>query len=365
MDFFRKLFESDFMPHGHCYFWKPEVLWTNVVGDGIIVIAYFTIPFALYYFVNKRQDIKYPGLFVLFALFIFSCGLTHLLDIFSVWIPIYRFEGLLKLFTGIISITTAILLIKILPEALKIPTRKAYAEANTKLQNKTYELEKHNEYLKQLAYATSHDLKEPARGMSIYAQLLLNKHSTELNDEIKEKLRYIAIEGKRMYEMVDSVMNFSFLESEEYTFEKVNLEKVVYNAQMNIKLLLEENNAEVIYDFLPEIKGNEMLLTLLFQNIISNSVKFRKPGVNPVIKISFEENENQTSINISDNGVGFDNKYCEIVFEMFKRLNSNYSHRGSGLGLSICKRIAEMHQGKITAQSEPNVGTTISIDFPK
>src|SRR5690606_23195802 len=119
MDFFRRLFESDFMPHGHCYFWKPEVLWTNVIGDATIVLAYFTIPFALYYFISKRKDIRYPGIFILFALFIFSCGLTHLLDIISVWIPIYRFEGLLKLFTGIISITTAAFLIKAIPDLLK------------------------------------------------------------------------------------------------------------------------------------------------------------------------------------------------------------------------------------------------------
>lgn len=120
---------------------------------------------------------------------------------------------------------------------------------------------------------------------------------------------------------------------------------------MNVKLLLEENNANVVYDFLPEVKGNEMLLTLLFQNIFSGNVKFRKPDVNPVIKIYFEENEKYTTIKILNNGVGFNNKYSELFFEMFKRVNSNYRHRGFGLGLSIYKRIAEMHLGNIIAQS--------------
>jgi signal transduction histidine kinase len=365
MDFFRRLFESDFMPHGHCYFWKPEVLWTNVIGDATIVLAYFTIPFALYYFISKRKDIRYPGIFILFALFIFSCGLTHLLDIISVWIPIYRFEGLLKLFTGIVSITTAAFLIKAIPDLLKLPTREAYEETNAVLRQKKAELRKQNEYLRNLAYATSHDLKEPARGVSIYAQALLSRNANQLNDEVREKLKYIASEGKRMYEMVESVMEFSFLESEEYFFEKVNLENVVHNAQMNIKLLVEENNARIEYDFLPEIIGNETILTIMFQNIITNSIKFKRHGINPVIKITSEETDTATKIIVTDNGVGFDNKYKELVFEMFKRLDANTIHKGSGLGLAICKRVIDIHHGTIEAFSEINKGTSIVITLPK
>ncbi len=365
MDFFRRLFESDFMPHGHCYFWKPEVLWTNVIGDASIVLAYFTIPFALYYFISKRKDIRYPGIFILFALFIFSCGLTHLLDIVSVWIPIYRFEGLLKVFTGIISLITAAFLIRAIPDLLKLPTREAYEESNASLKQSKNELKKHNEYLKNLAYATSHDLKEPARGVSIYAQALLSKNANQFSDEVIEKLQYIASEGKRMYEMVESVMDFSFLESEEYFFENVNLEKVVYNTQMNIKLLVEESNTTIEYDFLPEVNGNETLLTIMFQNIITNSIKFKRHGINPVIKITSEETDTVIKIIISDNGIGFDNKYKDLVFEMFKRLNANSTHKGSGLGLAICKRVVEIHCGKIEAFSEINNGTTIIITLPK
>jgi light-regulated signal transduction histidine kinase (bacteriophytochrome) len=246
-----------------------------------------------------------------------------------------------------------------------MPTREAYEESNASLRQSKSELKKHNEYLKNLVYATSHDLKEPARGVSIYAQALLSKNANQLNDEVIEKLQYIASEGKRMYEMVESVMGFSFMESEKYFFDIVNFQKVIHNTQMNIQLLIEESNTTIEYDSLPVINGNETLLTIMFQNIITNSIKFKKPGINPIIKITSEETGTTIKISINDNGMGFDNKYKDLVFEMFKRLNANTIYKGSGLGLAICKRVVDIHSGSIEAFSEIDNGTTIIITLPK
>ena len=122
MDFFSKILDQDFMPHGHCYLWRPEVLWPHVIGDGLTALAYFTIPFLLFYFIKKRNDIRFTKIFIAFALFIFFCGATHALAIVSVWNPIYRLEGVVKLATAAISIGTVALLMVRMKEILAIPS---------------------------------------------------------------------------------------------------------------------------------------------------------------------------------------------------------------------------------------------------
>ncbi len=129
MEFLRRLFETDFMPHGHCYFWKPAVLWTNVLGDGAIALSYYIIPFLLLRFLKQREDIKFRGIFVAFAAFILACGTTHVIDIVSVWYPMYRLEGLVKVITAIISTTTVGMLFYYFPTVLNMPTGEQFSEA--------------------------------------------------------------------------------------------------------------------------------------------------------------------------------------------------------------------------------------------
>lgn len=113
---------QDFMPHGHCYFWRPSILWTNVIADAVIAAAYFSIPAALIYIRKKRQDMIYPSLFILFSLFILLCGLTHLYSIYTIWVGSYGIHGVIKAATAIISLTTAVVLASMLPKIIKTPT---------------------------------------------------------------------------------------------------------------------------------------------------------------------------------------------------------------------------------------------------
>lgn len=121
MVFFQRLFTEDFMPHGHCYFWRPEILWLNVFSDAIIALAYYLIPVSLIYFVLKRRDTPFHWMFLMFGAFILLCGTTHVVEIFTTWIPIYRFEGIVKSVTAIVSLITAILLIPLMPRAIALP----------------------------------------------------------------------------------------------------------------------------------------------------------------------------------------------------------------------------------------------------
>lgn len=133
LDFMHRLFESDFMPHGHCFFWHPELLWMHVVSDAVVAAAYFSIPIALVVIYRHRKDFEHKRVLVLFASFIFLCGLTHVLGIWTMWDPIYRAEGLVKAATALVSVVTAAALWQMIPQILSIPNPRALAEANEAL----------------------------------------------------------------------------------------------------------------------------------------------------------------------------------------------------------------------------------------
>lgn len=168
-EFFEKLFSSEFMPHGHCLFWQPSVLWLHVSSDALIALAYYSIPIALLTIVRKRTDLAYDWMFILFAAFIFLCGTTHVFGIWSMWHGTYRLEGLVKLLTALVSISTAALLWPLIPRILKIPSSKqlqdevdqrkavqaklevAQSALEQKVEERTEELARANQHLKLLA----------------------------------------------------------------------------------------------------------------------------------------------------------------------------------------------------------------------
>jgi hypothetical protein len=150
--FFKRLFVSgDFMPHGHCYFWRGDVLWLNVLSDAVIALAYYSIPLLLIYLVMKRKDVPFHWMFLMFGLFIFLCGTTHVMNIITVWIPTYRLDGLIKFMTAVASIATAIALQPLMPKILNFPSMEVN---NQELSQKTQELEKMNQSLEQFSKAS-------------------------------------------------------------------------------------------------------------------------------------------------------------------------------------------------------------------
>ena len=139
MEFLRHLFSSDFMPHGHCYLWQPAIVWLHVVSDGLITLAYYSIPVALVSFLRKRKDIPFNWVFWMFGGFIFACGTTHLMNIWTVWIPMYRLDGIVKLCTAALSMTTAVLLWPLIPKAVALPSPAQLEAANRDLRQEVLE----------------------------------------------------------------------------------------------------------------------------------------------------------------------------------------------------------------------------------
>src|SRR5260221_8577412 len=140
MGFIEYLFSADgFMPHGHCYLWRPGVLWLHILSDALITLAYFSIPFTLVYFVRRRKDLEFHWMFLCFAVFIVACGTTHLMEIWVIWHPTYWLSGAVKAITALVSVPTAILLLKLVPQALVLPSPAALQKARDELEKENIE----------------------------------------------------------------------------------------------------------------------------------------------------------------------------------------------------------------------------------
>ncbi|MFW6067613.1 MAG: sensor histidine kinase [Myxococcota bacterium] len=389
IDFFRRLFALDFMPHGHCYFWHPEVLWLNVGSDALIALSYYSIPLALFVFVRRREDLAFKQVFVLFAAFIFACGSTHLMEAVTVWKPAYRFEGMLKLGTGLVSAATAVVLWKLMPHALTLPSPAQLAEANASLADevrvreraeadlrrlnaelerrvadRTEALRRSNEDLEQFAYVASHDLQEPLRAVSMYVQMLEQQYAEQLGPEGRKYVGY-AVEGaNRMRELIKDLLTYSRANTQDQRFCEVDAEGALRQAVANVQGALDAKKGRLTHDALPTVVADATQLTQIFQNLLSNAIKYA-PNEGLHIHVSADEDGDTVTFHVRDDGIGIDPEYHEQIFEPFRRLHTRQEYPGSGLGLSICKRLTERHGGRIWVESTPGHGSTFHIRLPK
>jgi hypothetical protein len=138
-EFFSKLFSPDFMPHGYCYLWQPGLVWLHATPDALIALSYYLIPLVLIYFVRKRTDLPFNWIFVMLGVFILACGTTHVMEVWTLWHPVYRFSGVIKAFTAVVSIRTAVMLVKSISQALALPSPTQLRTANLKLENEITE----------------------------------------------------------------------------------------------------------------------------------------------------------------------------------------------------------------------------------
>jgi PAS domain S-box-containing protein len=242
------------------------------------------------------------------------------------------------------------------------------------LMRKTKELERSNESLQQFASVASHDLKEPLRKMSMYSDMVLTLEEGKISESSLTNLEKVKSSSIRMQNMIEDILNFSSI-SHEARKQRVSLQKVLHDAIDILQESIAEKNAIITSDELPEAYVISSQIRQLFQNLIANALKFSKKDISPVIHIShrvtnkisegdLEAADTYLQIIVQDNGIGFKQEYAKKIFVLFTRLHARATYEGSGLGLSICKRIVENHGGSITAESQPGQGSTFIITLP-
>ncbi len=236
-------------------------------------------------------------------------------------------------------------------------------EREESLQITLKELERSNKELQSFAYVASHDLQQPLRVITGFAQLLQKRYGDSLGQDGKEFTDYIVQGTKRMQQLINDLLSYSRVATKARPFESVDLSEVVKRALENLQLLVEESAAEVIYSSLPTVSADASQMVQLFQNLIENAIKYRGKEV-PRVVITAQKTGSEWLISVQDNGIGFDMTHAERVFQVFQRLHKEEEYEGTGIGLAICKKIVERHGGRIWAQSEVGKGSTFYFTLP-
>lgn len=388
MDFFRNLFKADFMPHGHCFFWQPEVLWLTVLSDALVFLAYMAIPMVLVFFVRRRRDFAFNWVFYMFAAFIVLCGLTHGMAIITLWTPVYRAEALLKLMTGLASVATAVMLVKLAPSALQYPSPQDLSDANARLTLLNEELESKVEArTRELAIARdaamaanqakslflammSHEIRTPLNGIIGTISLMDDTNPTAGQRELMAVIR---LSGDALLSVINDILDFSKIEAGKLSMaeEPFYFRSAVQEA---LELASPEANKKglglhlVIAEDVPDVLiGDSSRVRQVLLNLIGNSVKFTKTGDIFCRVRLFEVKEDKARIHceVQDTGIGIEEAAQGLLFQAFSQADPSMSrtHGGTGLGLSISKRLVEMMNGGIQVESKINEGSRFWFDI--
>ena len=474
------------MPHGHCYRWLPGILWLHILSDALIALAYFSIPFTLVYFIRKRKDLPFNWIFLCFAIFIVACGTTHLFEIFVIWHPVYWLQGVIKAITAAVSVPTAILLVRLIPQALSLPSQAALQreiverekterkfkgllefapdaivivnrqgelvlvnsqteklfgfpraeligknievlipersrgdyftapqarpmgeglefeglnkdgkkfpveissspleteegtlaisairditkrkQVEKELADQTEELRRSNHELEQYAYVTSHDMQEPLRAISSFAQILKQSAGPKLDQDETTLIGHVVDGAKRMSDIIQDLLSLSRIGSHGNAFKITAIEKPLAVALANLSVAIEERNAVIRPEALPTLPVDSLQLALMFQNLIGNAMKFCHDRVPEIVIGATRGGDGYWTVFVRDNGIGIEPRYFDRIFGVFQRLHTRTEYPGTGIGLAICKKIAERHGGRIWLESVKGRGTTFYFTLPE
>ncbi|PQO41743.1 hypothetical protein C5Y97_03215 [Blastopirellula marina] len=375
--FFTNLFNTDGFPArwycGSVWREEPEVGWLHILSDLATFGAYLAIPILLVVFLWRRRDFPFPKLVGLFALFIVSCGLVHLVEAIIFWQPIYRFSGLLKLITAVVSCATVFALVPVIPRILKLPdleklnaqmeaeiAERKRAERNLRKHMK--QLERSNQELDEFAYIASHDLRSPLQGVKNLASWIRDDNEGKLPEDSVRHIELMQQRILRMENLLDDLLQYSRIGRTNQEIQEVDTGKliisIVDSLQCPTSMQIE------IGSEMPVFNTMKVPLDLTLRNLVQNAIKHhdREDGH---IRITSQDAGAFYEFTVQDDGPGIPAEFHERVFKMFETLRPRDTVEGSGMGLSIVKKTVEAINGQVKLESEVGQGTTFRILWPK
>lgn len=409
-DLLALLTDKRFMPHGHCYMWRPDLLWTNVIADGLITLSYVTIPFTLLYFIHKRKDVPFDWMLAAFGVFILACGTSHVMEILTIWQPYYWLSALVKVITAIASVITAILLVRLVPAALKIPSPRQLAKVNDELREAQAELvtTARRAGMAEIATNVLHNVGNVLNSVNVSAQVLCDKvhtskgpavakvarlmkdHPDDLGDFISsdpkgralpdylDKLAdALAVEQQGMIaelaqltrridhikEIVATQQSYAGNAS---VLERGSLRELVEDVVRICDVSLARHHITLIKEFsdTPQMLLDKHRVLQILVNLINNAKQALDAGTNrpPQIVLRLKiVDEGRVRVEIEDNGEGIAQDNLARVFEHGFTTRTD----GHGFGLHSCILAAHEMGGDLTVQSAgPGRGALFILELP-
>ncbi len=409
-DLLALLTDKRFMPHGHCYMWRPDLLWTNVIADGLIALSYVTIPFTLLYFIHKRKDVPFDWMLAAFGVFILACGTSHVMEILTIWQPYYWLTALVKVITAIASVITAIMLVRLVPAALKIPSPQQLAKVNDELREAQAELvtTARRAGMAEIATNVLHNVGNVLNSVNVSAQVLYEKvhtskgpgvakvaqlmkeHPDDLGDFISsdpkgralpdylDKLAdALAVEQQGMIaelaqltrridhikEIVATQQSYAGNAS---VLEPGSLRELVEDVVRICDVSLARHHITLIKEFsdVPQMPLDKHRVLQILVNLINNAKQALDAGANrpPQIILRLKVvDEGRVRVEVEDNGEGISQDNLARVFE------HGFTTRvdGHGFGLHSCILAAHEMGGDLTVQSAgPGRGALFILVLP-
>lgn len=240
--------------------------------------------------------------------------------------------------------------------------------AEEKLAVQARQLEASNKELSDFASVAAHDMQEPLRKIQSFADRLRAKAGPDLRADARDYLDRIQNSANRMQTLINDLLSYSRVSTKPRRLSMVNLNECLAQVASDLEIRIEKTKGQVCWDALPTIEADPLQMQQLFMNLVNNALKFHKPGVPPQVRISVKGIDSawgrRHEISVEDNGIGFDEKYLDRIFTIFQRLHGRNEYEGTGIGLSVCRKIAERHGGALTARSRPGEGSVFVVSLP-
>lgn len=398
------LFATDnFMPHGHCFLWQPDILLTHVISDAVTAIAYFSIPLVIVLFHLRRRGIGFQRISLLFAAFVFGCGLTHVMGIVVLWDPQYQVQGIAKALTAIVSLWTAIELWPLLPRLIALPRPSDLRAANAALRGEIAERERAeralvdtNAGLEEHVRRRTSDLSaalEMLEQSSMERQQFLARFSHELRTPLnaiigfsdamlagvggavaaarhREYLGHIKGAGEHLLLMISDILDMSRIESgnADLRLEPLDLAGVIDECVATTGIMARAVDVTIRTDLsapVPVVEADRRAIKQILLNLLGNAIKYA-PGSGEIVLSVSQPDTTSVEIAVSDRGPGIAESDLDRILRPFVQGRGlDPSRFGStGLGLSICKGLVELHGGRLLIDSSPGAGTRAAIRLP-
>jgi signal transduction histidine kinase len=369
---FASLFDVDrFMPHGHCYQWDPAILWTSVISDSLIAAAYVAIPFTLVFqIMRKRKDLPLNWMFVCFGMFIVACGFTHIMEIITVWRPHYGAMAIVKAITAIASVPTAIILFRIAPKIVKLPTVDEVVEERSLRLRAEAASDAKDRFIAILSHELRTPLTPVKAGLDVLEGELRKGDPDGLSPSAQEALQMIRENVDMETVLINDLLDVSASGEGQLKLNlgPVDMRDVLRKSlamlqddirRKNIDLSVRVEAAKTV------VMGASIRLHQIISNLVTNALKFTPE--NGAISVALREANGRVLLSVADTGCGIAADALEKVFEPFEQVNRkpDNAHGGLGLGLTIAKKLAESHGGRLIAESDgTGRGAKFTLELP-